>query len=85
MLLEPIDQYEDQLLIELDVLWKDCPMDAMLNCREIFIRAAAAIASQKWVSIAVANELYRTRKLRLSKVIIPITVGRILTSDCDRY
>ena len=63
-----IVKYEDQLHTELDVLWQDCTLDGMLNCREIFLRAATAIASHKWVSLAIANEYYRTGKIRQLKV-----------------
>ncbi|XP_057365866.2 uncharacterized protein LOC130686732 isoform X3 [Daphnia carinata] len=54
-------QHEEHLHNELDELWFAGSFDTMLKCREIFIRAAVAIVSRKWVANAVGNELHRVR------------------------
>ncbi|KAI9560155.1 hypothetical protein GHT06_014166 [Daphnia sinensis] len=54
-------QHEEHLHNELDELWLAGSFDTMLKCREIFIRAAVAIVSRRWVANAVGNELHRVR------------------------
>uniref|UniRef100_A0A0P6CYP8 Testis-specific chromodomain protein Y 2 n=1 Tax=Daphnia magna TaxID=35525 RepID=A0A0P6CYP8_9CRUS len=57
-------QHEEHLHNELDELWLAGSFDTMLKCREIFIRAAVAIVSRRWVANAVGNELHRVRALK---------------------
>lgn len=58
------EQHEGHLHNELNQIWLSGSFEPMLKCREIFIRAAVAIVSRRWVTNAVANELHRVRAIK---------------------
>ncbi|XP_046464289.1 uncharacterized protein LOC124210044 [Daphnia pulex] len=59
-----LKQHEGHLHNELNQIWLSGSFEPMLKCREIFIRAAVAIVSRRWVTNAVANELHRVRAIK---------------------
>ena len=64
----PTGKYEELLETELDLLWRDCSLESMLHCRQLFVRASVSIASQRWVTTAVGNQHHQIMKTRNSQV-----------------